>query len=326
MRIGFIGVGGIAGNYLSYLRRYPDVRITAVCEINPERAQKAAEAYGATVYQDHHRMLEEEQLDALFITVPPFAHTDQETLAAERGIPFFVAKPVALSLETALRVLRTLRKYPVLTNVGYMWRHSDLTDAARELIGDRPLGMVIGRVHVNTPGTPWWRVFCESGGQIVEQATHLYDLARYFAGEVVAVHGWGGDRLNPLIDFEDVATVNLRFENGVVGNITSTSLVRTGTYALELIGHDYHLQLDYGRNRMVGHVGERWVELEAKESGYGRQIERFLEAVRRNDPSPIRSDYLDGTKTLAVTLAANESLHTGEIVGVPRVESLLEEG
>jgi predicted dehydrogenase len=264
-------------------------------------------------------MLEEEPLDALFVCIPPFAHSDQEVLAAERGIALFVAKPVALSLETATRALAAIRQHRLLTSVGYMWRHSDLTDKARELLDGRKIGMVIGSVHVGTPGTPWWRVYDKSGGQIVEQSTHIYDLARYFAGEVAEVQGWGGARLNSAIDFEDVTSVNLRFAGHAVGNITSTSLVRTGRYALELVGADFHLVLDYGANRMRGHVVERSIEFAAAESGYYVQVERFVRAVRDGEGGLIRSDYEDGVRTLALTLAANEAIHTGEIVRVPTV-------
>lgn len=320
MRVGFIGAGGIARNYLSSLERIADVRVVAVCDVVRERAQAVAERYGSAVYEDHHRLLEEESLEALFICIPPSAHTDQEIEAARRGIPMFIAKPVGLCLEGALKTLEVIRREGVLTNVGYMWRHSDLTDWAREWVGRREIGMVVGGVHVNTPSTPWWRVYRLSGGQIVEQATHLYDLARYFCGEVEEVQAWGGCRLNGLIDFEDVATVNLRFANGIVGNITSTSLVRTGRYTLELFGDDVHLVLEYGANRLWGHVGAERVEAMAKESGYYIQVERFIQAIREGDSRWIRSDYAEGVRTLAVTLAANESLRKGEPVRVPKVE------
>lgn len=320
MNAGFIGVGGIAGSYLNSLVKMGDARIRAVCDTNRDRAETVAKQHGAKAYLDPTAMLEEESLDALFICIPPFAHTNQEILAIQRGIPIFVAKPVTLCIETARSVLRELEQHPVITSVGYMWRHSDLTDHARELLDGKEIGMVLGNVHVNTPGTAWWRVYSESGGQIVEQSTHIYDLARYFCGEVDQVMGWGGSKLNPLLDFEDVTTVNLRFEGGCVGNMTSTSLVRTGRYTLELIGADFHLILEYARNRMSGHVGDKPIDFTASESGYYIQVERFVRAVRENQPELIRSDYLDGVKTLAVTLAANESLQMEEIVRVPKVE------
>jgi len=320
MKVAFIGVGGIAGSYLNSLAKLDDVHVAAVCDVNRERAESVAAKYHSRVYLDHKSMVDDEELDALFIAIPPFAHMDQETYAAARGIPLFVAKPVGLCLATTRVALSAIRQHGVLTSVGYMWRHSDLTDRAFELIDGRPIGMVIGNVHVNTPGTAWWRVLGESGGQIVEQSTHIYDLARYFCGEVTEVHGWGGSRLNPAIDFEDVTTVNLRFANGTVGNVTSTSLVRTGRYTLELLGADWHLILEGAANRMRGHIGGETVEFQAAESGYYIQVERFIRAVRENKPEMIRSDFADGVRSLALTLAANESMQTGDAIQVPHID------
>lgn len=319
MDVGFIGVGGVAGNYLNSLERIEGVRVSAVCDIDVGRAAAVGERFGSATYDDHSAMFAAERLDALFIAVPPFAHTNQEIQAAERGIPMFIAKPVAMDLDTARRALSAIRKHDVPTGVGYMWRHSDLTDKARELLGDRQIGMVIGSVHVNTPGTAWWRVYAQSGGQIVEQSTHIYDLARYFCGEAAQAHGWGGASLNPLIDFDDVTTVNIRFHGGAVGAVTSTSNVRTGTYSLDLIGADFHLGLNYGANSMSGHVGDEQVSYEATESGYYIQVERFIRALREADMSLIRSDYEDASRSLALTLAANEALACGAVVDVPRI-------
>ena len=319
MDIGFIGVGGIAGNYLNSLDRLDGVTVSAVCDIDDARAQAVADRFGSRTYDDHGAMLAQEQLDALFIAVPPFAHTDQEIQAAERGIPMFIAKPVAIDMETAGRALAAIRANDVTTGVGYMWRHSDLTDRASEMLRDHRVGMAIGSVHVNTPGTAWWRVYEQSGGQIVEQSTHIYDLARYFCGEASQVHGWGGDELNARIDFDDVTSVNIRFDGGAVGVVTSTSNVRTGRYMLELIGDDFHLSLNYGGAIMTGHVGEEQVEFVAEESGYYIQVERFIEAVKTGDRSLIRSDYADAAASLALTLAANETLATGAIADVPRI-------
>ena len=144
-------------------------------------------------------------------------------------------------------------------------------------------------------------------------------MARYFAGEVIEVQGWGGNRLNPTIDFEDVATVNLRFEKGTVGNMTNTSNVRTGRYALELMGADFHVQINYSANRLTGHIGDDKLDIGGGETGYALQVVRFIDAVKSGNRALIRSDYEDGVKSLALTLAANESLQTGESIEVPKI-------
>ena len=322
MNIGFIGLGGIAGNYLNSLDRIDGANVTAVCDINPERAESAKNRFNANAYSDHRAMLESETLDALFVCIPPAAHTDQEILAAQKGIHLFIAKPVGLDLENSIKALRAVQQAGIVSNVGYMWRHSDLTDKAAEIIQERPIALAIGTTHVGTPGTAWWRVFEQSGGQIVEQATHVYDAARYFCGEAERVQGWGTDHLNPSIDFEDSATVNILFENGVCGNITSTSIAhRTGLYSLQLIGDGFHLNLNYGGNHMSGNADGNAVDFRAQESGYYIQVERFVRAVRDGETDLIRSDFEDGLKSLALTLAANDALRSGNIEEVPKINS-----
>ena len=93
-RIGFIGVGGIAQEHLKNLRQIEGARVVAVCDVNPEPAERVAGEWGARPYADFRTMLDDEQLDALYVCVPPFAHQGQELLAVERGIPFLVEKPI----------------------------------------------------------------------------------------------------------------------------------------------------------------------------------------------------------------------------------------
>ena len=82
MKIAFIGVGGIAGNYLGSLKKL-EQPVAAICDLNAERAQKAAAKTAARSYTDHKEMLAREKPDAVFICVPPGAHETQVADAAE---------------------------------------------------------------------------------------------------------------------------------------------------------------------------------------------------------------------------------------------------
>lgn len=320
MKIGFIGVGGIAGNYLNSLDKLKGsfgVSVAAICDINEQRAQAAAQPRGSRVYLGHKEMIDKEDLDAIFIAIPPYAHTDQEVLAAQKGINLFCAKPVAIELQTALKAQEAIKKSGIINSVGYMWRYSDLTSKAKELISGKRVGMALGHTIVGVAGGPthWWRERSKSGGQIVEQATHIYDLTRYFCGDVIEVHALGGRDLIPdRIDFEDVASVNLKFANGAIGNISSTSAVRGGSrYAVELIGRDFHLNLQYAQNSMSGVIEGEKVEFKATEAGYYRQVEVFVEAVKRKNQTLLKSSFADGVKSLALTIAAEKSLASGRV-------------
>ena len=83
VRIGFIGTGGIAQSHLQTLGGNSDAQLVAYCDLDLERAQKAAEEYGGNAYRDFEKMLDGEELDALVICTPPFAHGDIELAAKQ---------------------------------------------------------------------------------------------------------------------------------------------------------------------------------------------------------------------------------------------------
>jgi predicted dehydrogenase len=105
-RIGFIGAGGIARQHLRNLREIPGADVVAVCDVARERAEEVAGEWGARPYADYREMVDGTPLDALYVCVPPFAHDGQELLAAERGIPFLVEKPLEIGTAYAERVAR----------------------------------------------------------------------------------------------------------------------------------------------------------------------------------------------------------------------------
>ena len=318
MKIAMIGVGGIAGNYRQSLKRL-NQPVAAVCDVIEERARQIAHEEGARIYTDYRPLLEREQPDAVFVAIPPSAHGSEVADAALAGCAVFVAKPIALNVAAALPTAAVIARSGVINQVGYMARYADITDRAREIVGDRLIGMLLGRFMCRMSAShPWWRQRAKSGGQMLEQTTHVFDLARLFGGEVTHVHALGrpalaADNGRPVADFEDCTTSNLQFAGRATGNISSTYSARVPDgFALEIIGADLYLRLSYDL-QLSGVVDGQAVSYEGQEAGYFRQVEQFLEAVRTQDQRRVRSSYADALKTLAVTDAANRSLHTGQV-------------
>ena len=320
LRLALIGTGGIATNYLRTLAAEHvagRATVAATCDLVEERAAGAARPFGARVYTDWRRCLEADRYDAVFVCVPPAAHSGQEELALERGAHVFVAKPVALDLAYARRVLAAARSAGLLISSGYMWRYSDLHAQIRGLLEGRPVGLVLGTYIHGLPGTPWWRRKAQSGGQMVEQTTHVFDLARCFAGEVEAVSCLGARRLLadvPNLDVEDASVCNLRFASGAVGNIASCCAAERGGRAdLELVARDCLVRYRCGAGfRAWVDGGEREVHQDV--DPFAALVRGFLQAVRDGNAAGLLSPYADAVQTLAVTLAAERSLARG---GVP---------
>jgi myo-inositol 2-dehydrogenase / D-chiro-inositol 1-dehydrogenase len=188
--IGMVGAGAVAARHVRTLLALDGVRVAAVADPALERARRLAELAGAAAYPNHLELLERERLDAVYICVPPFAHGAPELAAIDAGLPFFVEKPVAIDLETAAEIAARLAERPRVTCTGYHWRWLDIFERAAGLLADNPARLVQCFWLDKVPPPPWWRRRDGSGGQTIEQTTHVLDAARGLAGEVDEVQAF----------------------------------------------------------------------------------------------------------------------------------------
>ena len=316
VNIGFVGTGGIANHHMRTIAQINKARMVAFCDIVAEKARDAASTYNGRAYTDCIEMYESEQLDAVYICLPPFAHEHQEIEAAKRGLPIFVEKPVAVKAAKAAEILAAIQESGVLSSVGYHWRYMDTTEKARARLGAQPIGFALGSWTGGMPGVSWWRVREESGGQMVEQTTHIFDLARYFLGQVRTVHASVRTGLMEEVenyDVHDAAVTNLSFENGAIASITSACMLSTGgQVGLDLFLKDQVLRLD-GRTLTVEDSAGKEV-LDLGNNPTLAEDMAFINAVESGDASQIRSDYADAVKTLELTLAATQSALEGRAI------------
>lgn len=320
MRIAFIGVGGIAKRYLNSVEELKQP-IAAVCDINEQRAAEVAAARKSKLYTNHCKMLAEVKPDVVFISVPPFAHDTQVIDCAKAGAALFVAKPVALDLDNALRMRDAIAKAGVINQTGYMARYSDITEKARELAAGRTLNMGLGRFICSMPPShPWWGKKKMSGGQIVEQSTHIFDWLRYFLGEAVETHSYGHrGGSEDIADFEDSSVCNVRFAGGAIASVHSTCCTKPlEMFTTELTGRAFHLKATMD-TKLDGKIDDQTIEYTGTETGYHRQVAAFLKAVESGDQAAVRTDYENAVRSLAVTLAADRSLASGKPEKVPAV-------
>jgi predicted dehydrogenase/glycosyltransferase involved in cell wall biosynthesis len=316
-RIGFIGAGGIANRHFGVLEQFDDVAIVAVADVDMARATEAAARFGARAFDDASAMLAAVDLDALYICVPPFAHGEPERLAIDHKLPFFVEKPVALDLGTAEDVAASVDRLGLVTAVGYHWRYLDTVDEVKALLSATPARLLSGYWLDSTPPPRWWWKKDASGGQMLEQTTHLVDLARYLVGDVVRVYGQSGhiDRAAfPGLDVATTSTAMLTFANGAIANFASTCLLnwnhRVGLHlfgeglAIELTDRD--VMIDIGRGRPVRGTGSDPVVLEDRD---------FIDAVRGGE-NRIRCPYPAALETLRLALAIERSAVEGRAIDV----------
>ncbi|NRF95728.1 Gfo/Idh/MocA family oxidoreductase [Paenibacillus frigoriresistens] len=312
IRVGFVGVGGIADVHLSNLSKNAQVELVALCDIAEEIVRGKAAQYGAKAYTDANRMLDCEKLDALFLCVPPFAHGDLEEKAAVRGIHLFVEKPLGLDMDVVRNKAEVIRKAGIINGSGYCLRYLDTVAKAKQYLLDKEIAMVRAHYITSFVPTTWWRDGDKSGGQLVEQSTHTVDLVRYLAGDVRKLYANMELRVMkdiPDLNIPDVGTVSLVFASGAIGHMDTSFTQHDHRTGVEILGRDFRLIID-GTNLSIVDK-ERTITYNSRMDFYREQDNAFVEALVSQRPELILAPYTDAMKTLEVTLAANESARTG---------------
>jgi len=145
LKVACVGTGFIAGRHLAALDGIPEVELVAVADAVLERAEAAAQPLGSRAYGNGLALLAAEDLDAVWLCVPPFAHGPLERAALERGLPFFVEKPLAADLSVAQAIADDVRARGLRTAVGYHWRYLDVVEQAQHLLRGTPPQLLLGQ-------------------------------------------------------------------------------------------------------------------------------------------------------------------------------------
>jgi myo-inositol 2-dehydrogenase / D-chiro-inositol 1-dehydrogenase len=320
VNVGFIGCGGMNRGHMNTVKSLPGAKIVAVCDVVKERAEAAAQEFGGRAYVSYAKMIEDEDISAMFIALPPFAHEDQELLSVKKGIHIFVEKPVAVTLAKAKQIERAVAKAGVIATAGFQDRYQDIVAQLKEMLEKTKPGLIMGYWIGGMPGVYWWRRKELSGGQTCEQTIHTFDMARYLFGEVKTVHATfskGLMRDVPKYNVEDASCVNLQFKSGLCGTIFSGCFLKGyGKVGLDIWCPEVLLEYAGRSSLVIKHPGQ---EPEVRRVGnpFGQEIVKtFLTAAKTGDGSKLKSTYADAVKSLAVVLAANESMATGQAVKV----------
>ena len=347
-KLAMIGCGGIGGYHLDHFMNFKDIELVGFCDLIPDRAESFVKKSGkGKAFTDFKKMYDETKPDMVCIGIPPYKHGEIEFETVERGIHMFIEKPMSLDLDTAKDVCGKIGAKKLITAVGFQCRYDNINDAAKDFVSKNKILAAQSTRVGGLPEVDWWRVKDLSGGQLVEQTIHNVDIMLYLLGDIETVYsvptrGFLTQSEWPDYDTDDVSTSIFKFKSGIVGTMM------TGCYSLNGASWDSKLtlgtrssRLDYRlcENVSIYGVDEKDMADDiagvVKGDGMQRRNENevgirynssvdfgticdrtFVDAVISGDGSKIRSPYCNAIKTLAVVLACNESMKTGQPVKV----------
>ena len=264
-------------------------------------------------------MLDAGELDAVYVCVPPHVHGEIELAVIERGLPFFLEKPLGNEMETPRRILKALEAKGLTTAVGYMMRYQPNVARAREFLAEHEPIAARGAYLCGIPGVAWWRRKDQSGGQIVEQSTHVFDLTRYLFGEVESVYCRGRKGLikgEPNYSVDDASICSLTFQSGMLCEMLSSCAFPMNEISLEVFGMGGRLKLNRWPFELSLQTEAETRTYPAMSDVFIDEDRAFVNAVLSGDASALRSTYADAIKTMALTCAAEKSMAGGKPVRV----------
>jgi predicted dehydrogenase len=316
-----VGAGGVAQRHVQVLSAIPDVDVVGVVDPLEDAARTLARSCGATAYSSTCAALDECRPDGAYVCVPPFAHGDPERAVLERGLALFVEKPLSVRPEVAEDLARRVAKAGVVTGTGYHWRCLDTVEAARERLEASPALLATGYWLDKRPPVGWWPHRDRSGGQVVEQLTHVLDVARVLLGEAVEVYAAGAlrepDRASsvgtvPRGDVDDATAATIRFASGAVATLAATSLL-LAKHRAALHTFSEGLVLELTESTLTVDDGERRDVVEAAQDPRVVVDREFIAAVRGEREST-RAPYEEALQSHRLACAVAESARRCEPV------------
>lgn len=304
MRLAMIGTGGIAARHLHAITAMGDPSIQIVAHVSRKEAsaRDAAERWGGLPFTSVPAMLAQVKPDAAFICTIPSDHGATELALINAGVPFFVEKPLDTNGSVAPKIARALARRKLFAAVGYHWRAMDTIAELRTVLAAKPPRMVLASWHDSTPPPAWWCNQAQSGGQMVEQATHLFDIARTLVGEATVLSA-DASRIHREryadANVADVSAALVRYKTGATGVFTTTCLLNHGASIQVQFVCDGML-ITLNQSGVTYDDGREARFVPCRNDPVLDEDRAFIEAVRTGEASGLYCTYADALATHAL--------------------------
>lgn len=328
VKVGVVGMG-IGSRHVENLELVEDAEIVAVADLNLEKAKEIGDRVGAKSYRDWQSMLDgSPDLDAVILATPAVVREEPIRAICERKLALLCEKPPALNSAEAAMIQKIIDDSGVLNTVGFMYRWNHLATLMRKLVNNRPLlfsrsvvawPILQGVEKGFVPKSLFSKAAC--GGPLIEQAIHFQDALRYITGDdpqsVQGVAELGDIVTKEGRDCEETTCFVMRHASGMLSNhIQNWSHTQT-LIQIQVVGENLDLTMQMeGPLWLKGtadgiDINECW-----DGNNYYEEIVGFVDAVKKQDQSLMRSPYADACRSFKVCEAATEAVTNGKNVRI----------
>jgi predicted dehydrogenase len=344
VKIGVIGIGNIGTLHLRNIAKEPKVELTAVCDIVPERAQRAAAEYDAKAYFDSDAMLADHVCDAVIVATPHYFHTTIGIAAMESGHHVLVEKPISVHKADCERLIAAHTDDDIVFAAMFNQRTDPRYQKIRDLVTSGELGKLL---RVNWIITRWFRTQAyydsggwratwegEGGGVLLNQCPHNLDLLQWIVGMPTSIRGFCDLGKRHDIEVEDEVTAYMTYPEGCTGVFVTTTGEAPGTNRLEIAGDQGKLVFADGAIRYTRNEVPVTEFLQTSQAsfarppvwdvtipveGTGRQhagiLENFADAIL--DGTPLIAPAEEGINSVEMANAMLFSSLKGETIELP---------
>jgi len=292
-----------------------------------------ADSLDADAYTDGVEMIRNADIDAVDLCVSPKWRLPLVQAAAERGLPVLTEKPWGTNMAHGRALADVIENANLLHMVEFPLRYFPPIIELKKLLDDGPLGrpfvvnaeIVMGAIPAKMP--EHWMWDADNGnGAVNENTCHVFDTLCYLLGEPVSAQAFGASYHGAAPALPDGVVANIRFESGAVASVTGGSLgadiLRTPTWldvyaekGQALVTGIEHMfdTLTWGRSDDSGEPSrQHWPNPRLRTLIVQYALAEFIDSVRTGRQP--ESDANAGLNALALAMAVNQSVATGETV------------
>ena len=248
VRLGIVGLGNMGASHAKkiYAGECPEIVLTAVADIKPEKQQWTLETLGEDVkfFSDAEQMFDSGLIDAALIAIPHYDHPTYAIMAMRRGLHVMVEKPAGVYTKQVLEMNRVADECGVVFALMMNQRTNSLYKKVREIVQSGEMGEIRRTSWIITnwyrPQAYYdsgdWRATWsgEGGGVLLNQCPHNLDLWQWICGMPKTVDAKLHFGKWHNIEVEDDVSVYVEYENGATGTFVTTTGDLPGTNRLEI--------------------------------------------------------------------------------------------